>query len=109
MVDRRPQCIHRVPAYDIGERPRLPRGEIAEREVDGDGDEAVLALIVVELGLITPPVGLNVFIISSLDQETPMAETFRGVVPFLLVELVRVTLVLLVPALALTLPALLGR
>jgi tripartite ATP-independent transporter DctM subunit len=69
----------------------------------------ILALIVVELGLITPPVGLNVFIISSLDRETPMAETFRGVVPFLLVELVRVTLVLLVPALALTLPALLGR
>ncbi len=63
----------------------------------------------VELGLITPPVGLNVFIISSLDRETPMAETFRGVVPFLLVELVRVALVLLVPALALLLPALLAR
>ena len=69
----------------------------------------ILALIVVELGLITPPVGLNVFIISSLDQETPMAETFRGVLPFLAVELVRVTIIMLVPALALTLPALLAR
>ena len=68
----------------------------------------ILALIVVELGLITPPVGLNVFIISSLDRETPMAETFRGVVPFLLVELVRVCIMLLLPALALTLPALLA-
>jgi TRAP-type C4-dicarboxylate transport system permease large subunit len=68
----------------------------------------ILALIVVELGLITPPVGLNVFIISSLDRETPMAETFRGVLPFLLVELVRVAIVVLVPALALTLPALLA-
>jgi tripartite ATP-independent transporter DctM subunit len=68
----------------------------------------ILALIVVELGLITPPVGLNVFIISSLDRETPMAETFRGVMPFLLVELVRVGIILLVPGLALTLPALLS-
>jgi tripartite ATP-independent transporter DctM subunit len=69
----------------------------------------ILALIVVELGLITPPVGLNVFIISSLDRETPMSETFRGVMPFLLVETVRIGLILLIPALALTLPALLGR
>ncbi|HET7409028.1 MAG TPA: TRAP transporter large permease [Paracoccaceae bacterium] len=69
----------------------------------------ILALIVVELGLITPPVGLNVFIISSLDQETSMSETFRGVLPFFAVELVRIALILLVPALALTLPAWLGR
>jgi tripartite ATP-independent transporter DctM subunit len=69
----------------------------------------ILALIVVELGLITPPVGLNVFIISSLDRETPMAETFRGVLPFLAVELVRVAIILLMPALALGLPALLAR
>ena len=53
-------------------------------------------------------VGLNVFIISSLDRDTPMAETFRGVLPFLAVELARVGIVLTVPALALTLPALLS-
>lgn len=68
----------------------------------------ILALIVVELGLITPPVGLNVFIIASLSDGTPMAETFKGVMPFLLAEFVRVGILLLIPALCLFLPHLLA-
>jgi len=68
----------------------------------------VLALIVVELGLITPPVGMNVYIISSLDPETPMAETFRGVMPFFVAEIVRVALLLAFPAIVLVLPRLLS-
>ncbi|MBZ4689341.1 MAG: dctM 17 [Cereibacter sp.] len=65
----------------------------------------ILALIVVELGLITPPVGMNVFVISSLDRETPMIETFKGVMPFFGAELLRVALLILFPVLALGLPA----
>ena len=65
----------------------------------------ILALIVVELGLITPPVGMNVFVISSLDRDTPMIETFKGVMPFFGAELVRVALLLLFPVLTLGLPA----
>jgi len=68
----------------------------------------ILALIVVELGLITPPVGLNVFIISSLSKETPMRETFLGVMPFFAAELVRVSLIVLVPGIALIVPRLLA-
>jgi tripartite ATP-independent transporter DctM subunit len=68
----------------------------------------ILALVVVELGLITPPVGLNVFIINSLARETPMSETFRGVMPFFGIELVRVALLLAIPPLALFLPRLLS-
>jgi tripartite ATP-independent transporter DctM subunit len=64
----------------------------------------IIALIVVELGLITPPVGLNVFIINSLAPEVPMRETFKGVMPFFLAELVRVTILVLVPAISLGLP-----
>ena len=64
----------------------------------------ILALIVVELGLITPPVGLNVFVISSISDDVPMSETFRGVTPFFLAELFRVALILAFPALALWLP-----
>lgn len=67
----------------------------------------ILALVVVELGLITPPVGLNVFIISSLARDVRMGQVFRGVAPFFLVELARVALLLLIPALALYLPGLL--
>ncbi|WP_295315529.1 TRAP transporter large permease [Roseobacter sp.] len=68
----------------------------------------ILALIVVELGLITPPVGLNVFIISSLARDTPMSTVFRGVMPFLGAEIVRVGLILAIPALTLAVPRLIG-
>lgn len=64
----------------------------------------ILALIVVELGLITPPVGMNVFVIAALAPDVPMREIFRGVAPFFGIELVRVTLLLLWPGLTLWLP-----
>ncbi|MEZ5824832.1 MAG: TRAP transporter large permease [Geminicoccaceae bacterium] len=68
----------------------------------------ILALVVVELGLITPPVGLNVFIISSLARDTPMATVFRGVLPFLGAEVVRVALILAFPVITLLVPRLIG-
>jgi len=64
----------------------------------------ILALIVVELGLITPPVGMNVFIISALAPGVPMRQTFRGVLPFFGAEIVRVAVLLLFPSLTLWLP-----
>jgi tripartite ATP-independent transporter DctM subunit len=68
----------------------------------------ILALVVVELGLITPPVGMNVFIINALAHDVPMKEIFRGVVPFFGVEILRVALLLGFPALTLALPHLLS-
>ncbi|AVH45391.1 TRAP transporter large permease [Agrobacterium tumefaciens] len=67
----------------------------------------IIILIVVELGLITPPVGLNVFIISAMSPDVPMRETFKGVIPFFLSEIVRVTLLIALPSIALALPRLL--
>ncbi len=67
----------------------------------------ILALIVVELGLITPPVGMNVFVISALAKDVPMIETFKGVMPFFVAELFRVALLLAFPALTLWLPGVL--
>jgi C4-dicarboxylate transporter, DctM subunit len=61
----------------------------------------VLALMVVEIGLITPPVGMNVYIINSMARDVPMAETFRGVAPFLISDAVRVTLLVFFPILSL--------
>ena len=66
----------------------------------------VLALFAVEIGLITPPIGLNVYVINSLDDETPLGESFRGVVPCLLSGLVVLALILSIPALCLWLPGL---
>jgi tripartite ATP-independent transporter DctM subunit len=61
----------------------------------------ILALIVVEVGLITPPVGLNVFVINAMARDVPMTETFRGVLPFVLADLVRVVLLVAFPGITL--------
>lgn len=68
----------------------------------------ILALIVVELGLITPPVGMNVFVINALAKDVPMSRTFLGVMPFFVAELFRVALIVAFPALSLWLPKLLA-
>ena len=68
----------------------------------------IIILMVVEIGLITPPVGLNVFVINSLAKDVPMIDTFRGVVPFLMADMVRLTLVVLLPVVSLALPHLIG-
>jgi TRAP-type C4-dicarboxylate transport system permease large subunit len=61
----------------------------------------ILVLSVVEIGLIAPPVGLNVYVVNSLARDVPMAETYRGVVPFLVSDAVRVALLLAFPVLSL--------
>ncbi len=68
----------------------------------------ILALIVVELGLITPPVGMNVFVIHAMAEDIPMSETFKGVMPFFGAELLRVLLLIAFPGIVLWLPRLLS-
>ena len=68
----------------------------------------ILALIVVELGLITPPVGMNVFVIHAMADDIPMSETFKGVMPFFGAELLRVLLLVAFPGIVLWLPRLLS-
>jgi tripartite ATP-independent transporter DctM subunit len=57
----------------------------------------ILVLICVETGLITPPFGLNVFVINSLAPEVPMSESFRGVLPFLMSDFIRVLILATFP------------
>ena len=61
----------------------------------------ILALIVVELGLIHPPVGLNVYVIHNIAKDVSMMETFKGVVPFLIAEFFRVSLIIAFPIITL--------
>ena len=68
----------------------------------------ILALIVVEIGLITPPVGMNVFVIHAMAEDIPMSETFKGVTPFFGLELLRVLLLIAFPGIVLWLPRLLS-
>ena len=57
--------------------------------------------MVVEIGLIAPPVGLNVYVVNGVARDVPMAETYRGVLPFLVSDAIRVTLLLFFPMLSL--------
>ena len=57
----------------------------------------ILMLIVIEIGLITPPVGLNLFIIKKTIPSLPLKKIYKGVLPFLLIEVVRVLIVLFFP------------
>lgn len=61
----------------------------------------ILILTVCEIGMIFPPVGLNVYIMNGLARDVPMVETYRGVIPFLVTDAMRLTLLILFPALAL--------
>ncbi|WP_416900232.1 MAG: TRAP transporter large permease [Minwuia sp.] len=57
----------------------------------------ILVLIVVEVGLITPPVGMNLFVINSMSGGIPMAATYRGVIPFVISDVMRVALLAAFP------------
>jgi len=61
----------------------------------------ILVLIVVEVGLITPPVGMNLFVINAMDRDTPMGETYRAVLYFVVSDLLRVAVLMAFPVITL--------
>ncbi len=61
----------------------------------------ILVLIVVEVGLITPPVGMNLFVINSMDKSTPITHTYRAVLPFVLSDVVRTVILVVFPGITL--------
>ena len=61
----------------------------------------ILILMVVSFGLLVPPMGLNVYVVNGMAREVPLGETFRGVLPFLVSDFVRIALILAFPGIAL--------
>jgi C4-dicarboxylate transporter, DctM subunit len=61
----------------------------------------ILILTVCEIGMIFPPVGLNVYIMNGLAKDVPMVETYKGVVPFLITDGIRLSLLIAFPAISL--------
>lgn len=61
----------------------------------------ILVLIVVGIGLTAPPIGLNVFVINAMARDVPITATYRGVLPFIVVDIIRLVLVIAVPGLCL--------
>lgn len=64
----------------------------------------ILVVRVTEMGLITPPVGINVYIIKGISNE-PMGTIFRGVVPFIMADILHIALLMAVPQITLFLPS----
>lgn len=62
----------------------------------------ILVLIAVEVGLITPPVGMNLFVVNTLAPGVPLAQTYRGVLPFVITDLIRLLLLALFPIITLS-------
>jgi TRAP-type C4-dicarboxylate transport system permease large subunit len=64
----------------------------------------VIIVMTVELGLIHPPVGMNVFVIKSVVKDVSFSTIFRGVIPFVVTDLIRLVILIAFPILALWLP-----
>jgi C4-dicarboxylate transporter DctM subunit len=65
----------------------------------------IIIVMTVELGLIHPPVGMIVFVIKSVVQDVTFATIFRGVIPFIITDLIRLVILIAFPIIALWLPS----
>lgn len=66
----------------------------------------VLTVSACEIGMITPPIGMNVFVVAGVAKDVPMTTIFKGVAPFLVADVLRMALYILIPSLILFLPGL---
>jgi TRAP-type C4-dicarboxylate transport system permease large subunit len=69
----------------------------------------IIVVMVAELGLITPPVGLNLFIITTVVKDLPLGTVYRGIVPFIVLDIARISLMILLPGVITFLPALMAQ
>ena len=69
----------------------------------------VLVVVVVEIGLISPPVGMNIFVLRTLLPEVSTGTIYRGVAPFVVADIVRLAILIALPGLSTWLPTLLFR
>jgi TRAP-type C4-dicarboxylate transport system permease large subunit len=65
----------------------------------------VIIVMTVELGLIHPPVGMNIFVIKSVIEDVKISTIFYGVMPFIATDIVRLIILIAFPAIALYLPS----
>ncbi len=66
----------------------------------------IFAVMVTELSLITPPVGLNLFVIKSVIDDLSVGAVYRGIVPFVLADILRIAIIIAIPAIVTVLPEL---
>jgi TRAP-type C4-dicarboxylate transport system permease large subunit len=66
----------------------------------------ILIVVVVEIGLISPPVGMNLFVLKTLIPQVSTGTVFRGVTPFFIADVIRLAILIAFPAISLWLPSL---
>jgi C4-dicarboxylate transporter, DctM subunit len=69
----------------------------------------IIMVMVVELGLITPPIGMNVFVIKGITKDIPLETIFRGVTPFIIAQIILIAILVAFPSIALWLPSTMAR
>jgi TRAP-type C4-dicarboxylate transport system permease large subunit len=68
----------------------------------------IMVLVTVGFGLLSPPVGLNVYVVNGMAKDVPISESYRGVLPFLVSDALRTLLLLLFPSISLWLVKFIG-
>jgi TRAP-type C4-dicarboxylate transport system permease large subunit len=68
----------------------------------------IIIVLVVEMAAITPPVGMNVYVIHGITRDVPMQSIFKGIIPFLIIEALFVVALVRFPQIALFLPSISG-
>ena len=65
----------------------------------------ILVVVVTEISLITPPIGLNVFVLKGVVKDVSVSTIFKGVTPFWVADIIRLIIITLIPGIALFLPS----
>lgn len=68
----------------------------------------IVVVVATEIGLITPPVGLNVFVLRAVFPDISITEVFKGILPFFMADILRISLLIAIPSIALFLPSLMS-
>ena len=68
----------------------------------------VMMVVMMEMGQITPPIGMNVFVIAGVAKDIPVGQIFKGIVPFVIVEVIFLVILTIVPEIATWLPTTMG-
>lgn len=66
----------------------------------------IIVTIAIEIGLITPPVGLSAYVVAAAVPEVPLEQVFKGILPFVFLELIVIAILIVFPQIALWLPSL---
>lgn len=69
---------------------------------------AIIVIVVTEIALITPPVGMNVFVLKAVLPDVPVIRIFKGLVPFVAIDVIRLALLVAFPAITLWLGSTIG-